>query len=259
MKRLIFILLIPVFCLGLSNNLSNQNVARIGIVSGAAGSSLLTNLNGYWILNQASGSRTDSTANATTLTDNNTVTTNTGHVSTPAAQFTAANSEYLSAVANSAINTGDISFTLTCWVYFDDVSASTSRPLLQKGWDDAYGEYILLIPSGTGKPKFQIANGAATVENLGTSVFTTGTWYFIACGYDATLDELWISTNNGTVETASYSGGNTTTTGTFKIGAGIGQFQDGRVQEVGFWKNRRLSSGDLTLLWNGGAGITHPF
>ena len=59
----------------------------------ASGSSLLTGLSDYWKLNEVSGTRADSTANAQTLTDNNTVTSNPGHVSTPAAQFTAANSE----------------------------------------------------------------------------------------------------------------------------------------------------------------------
>ena len=33
---------------------------------------------------------------------------------------------------------------------------------------------------------------------------------------------------------------------------------DGSVDELGLW-NRVLTSGEMTNLWNGGAGLTYPF
>lgn len=221
----------------------------------ASANSLLTNLNSYWVLNETSGTRADSVGGMT-LTDNNSVLSSTGHVSTPAALFASVSSQYLSHTANAILNTGDIDFTVAAWVYFTTVGVH--RPIVQKGWDDAYGEYILYYNDGTAKPKFEMANGAANVENSSAAVMSILTWYFVVAGYDAAADQLFVSTNAGTQDTASYSGGNTTVTGNFKIGAGVGQFQNGMIQEVGFWK-RRLSLAEITTLYNANAGKTYPF
>ncbi len=251
MKRfLLIVLALSVFCLPMEARRRWIPKAPSG------GSTLLTNIFGYWKLNEVSGTRADSTANATTLTDNNATLSNTGHVSTPAAFFVTATSQSLSHAAATAINTGDIDFSLTCWVYLDAINVN--QPIVQKGWDDAYGEYIIYIASGTNKPKFQIANGAGTVENTGTTAFTTGTWYFVCATYNAATDTMSVSTNGGTPDTATYAGGNTTVTGNFKIGTGVGAFYGGRIQEVGFWK-KVLSPTEIATLYASGAGLTYPF
>ncbi len=239
---------------------NNRTVNRIvnrtpGIIP--PGSSLLTDLYAYWKLDETSGTRVDSTANAQDLTSNNNVTSNPGIILN-GAQITAASSNFLSHPDSNVLSTGDIDFTICTWVNINVLGFGSNRPIMQKGWDDAYGEYVLYYSDGIAKPVLFIANGAASVSNNSTSLFTPDTWYFIVAGYDATNDQLFISTNNGTVDTASYAGGNTQTTGNFKIGTAFGAFMQGVIDETGFWK-RLLTPTEITTLYNAGAGLSYPF
>ena len=79
---------------------------------------LPTNLIAYWKLDEASGTRNDSKG-ANHLTDNNTVTQAVGKVGN-AAQFTLANSEYLSIADNADLSAGDI-------LEFNDTKASSVK------------------------------------------------------------------------------------------------------------------------------------
>src|SRR5690242_13052659 len=86
--------------------------------AGRGGSGSLANgLVAFWDLGEASGQRNDSHTNLLHLTDNNTVTSAAGLVGT-AAQFTAANTEYLSRVSESLLQTAggpNNSFTVAGW------------------------------------------------------------------------------------------------------------------------------------------------
>ena len=87
------------------------------------GGSLSVSLIGFWELEEASGTRNDSHANALHLTDNATVTSNTGKVGT-AGQFTSANSEYLSRANDALLQTGHIAYTFALWFYADSHAAN---------------------------------------------------------------------------------------------------------------------------------------
>src|SRR5574341_2164717 len=84
------------------------------------------NLISFWELEEASGTRLDATASDNDLTDNNTVTQATGKVGN-AAQFTRANTEYLSIAHNTSIACGDIDQTRCAWVYLDSKPAADSN------------------------------------------------------------------------------------------------------------------------------------
>lgn len=214
---------------------------------------LTDNIVAYWKLDEVSGNRADS-AGSNTLTDNNTVASISGKIGL-AAEFVKANTEYLSCADNAALSTGDIDFSMACWCQFDDKVAS--HVMSQKGWDDAYGEWLFLYDSGNDRFEFLIANAAASVAANTFGVPSIATWYYVAAGYNATLNELWISVNAGTPNTASYSGGNTSTPGTFKMGLAFGTYYDGRIDEHGIWK--RDIRADVAALYNSGAGLTYPF
>src|SRR3990167_8248201 len=82
-----------------------------------ANCTLPTSLMAYFKLDEASGTRVDSKS-TNDLTDNNTVTQAVGKVAN-AAQFTSANSEYLSIGDTLDLSTGDIDFTISGWMYPD--------------------------------------------------------------------------------------------------------------------------------------------
>src|SRR3990167_3553209 len=214
---------------------------------------LKDNLTAYWKLEEASGSRADSFG-ANTLTDNNTVTQAVGKIGN-AAQFTAANSENLSITDNTALSTGDISFSFATWVYLD--SENADRPIVYKGGAGFSYEYALKYQNSSDRFFLQVSDGSAnealvTANNFG--VVTTGTWYWIFCYHNATTNEVGISVNNGIADTASYSLGLTDTAETFFLGRLGTAYMDGRIDDFAFWK-RIPSASELTQIYNSGNGL----
>lgn len=221
---------------------------------------LTDNLVAYWTLDESSGNRADSVGSST-LTDNNTVLAATGKQGN-GADFERDNSEYLSCADNAAVSTGDVDVT---WAFWFNSESSGDRVLLSK-WNgstndreyiieiDATDIYFSVSASGTGT--------GAQVSSTSLANISTGTWYFVVCWHDATANTINMKVNNGTTDSASWSGGIRDGGGAFNIGAradgGGAPYFDGIIDEVGIWK-RVLTSDEMTTLYNGGTGTTYPF
>lgn len=228
---------------------------------GGAASSLLTSLVAFWKLEEASGTRNDSVG-SNHLTDNNTVTQQTGKVGN-CAQFTATNNEYLSLADNTDLSTGDIDYTFAGWVYFD--ALGTYRMLITKdNFGTSQREYVLWYNSDSSRLSWNVFDGASTqigvvlANNLGAP--STATWYFIVAWHDAASNLVGIQVNNGTADTAATSGAAGDSTAAFQIGKREADTlpHDGRIDAVGFWK-RILTADEKTTLYNSGNGLEHPF
>jgi len=213
---------------------------------------LTDNLVFYAKLDEASGNRVDEVS-ATVLTDNNTVTSNPGKLVT-SAQFTAANSEYLSKTDNAQLSSGDIDFTWTGWFYLDSLGAQ--RSVFGKSDNATVDEYRLLILA-TNVPTWYVNNTGVQASTFGAC--SASTWYFFCGQYDATNNLAKISINNGAFDTVSQTPG-IDTAHPFNIGANNGSapYMNGRVDELGFWK-RLLTAGEITQLYNAGNGLAYPF
>lgn len=226
---------------------------------------LTDNLVAYWNLQEASGSRADA-FDSQGLTDNATVTQNPGPSSIvpQAAQFTAANSEYLSHADNAALSIGDISFSVCAWVYLN--SKTTFRLIASKDSSvDGGREWLLDYDSGADRFNFAIflnGNAAGQTNRAASSLGSpsTGTWYFIVAWRDQAGGTLNIQVNNGSVDSSSDGAGSTIdTTSEFAIGRyGGGLYMDGRIAAFGLWK-RALTTDERTRLYNSGAGLMYPF
>ena len=92
-------------------------------------------LQGWWKLDEASGSAVDSHG-SNTLTQTGTVGAATGKID-GARDFSTSN--YFSIASNASLSTGDISFSLACWAKFDALGAL--RPLINKRIDGNNSEY----------------------------------------------------------------------------------------------------------------------
>jgi hypothetical protein len=118
---------------------------------------LLDNIVAFWELEEASGTRNDS-ASTNHLTDNNTVTQNTGKVGN-CAEFNGAN-EYLSIADNAALSAGDTDFSFNVWVN-PDVLAPGNNTVLSKtlatGASDE--EYFLRYLNVVGNWHWQLQGG----------------------------------------------------------------------------------------------------
>ncbi len=225
--------------------------------SNEASFNLFKDLEGYWTLNDTSGNRTDSSVNNSTLTDTNTVTSNTGQYSN-AGQFTAANTEYLTVADNTSLSMGNIDFTVSAWVYLD--SEGANRAIITKYGGDAAAntEYVLFYGSAQDKFRFMVGNGttetAITADTFGA--VTTSTWYHVVGWHDAANDVLGISVN-GISDTVSYSGGVTDTAQPFRLGASgtASLLWNGRIDDARVYK-RVLSSDDRSKLYTNPGTIT---
>ena len=219
---------------------------------------LLTSLVEWWKMEEASGTRLGYFG-GNDLTDNATVTQAAGKVGS-AAQFTAANSEFLSRLDNAALSTGDIDFTFAGWVYLDADAQMTILSKLNGGAGDT--EYFLYYePGATDRFRWAVYDGTNSIGTVDANTFgaaALSTWYFVECWHDVTNNQVGIRINNGGADVAATSGAAGDGTGTFRMGAYHATpqvFWDGRIDEVGFWK-KLLSSQERSDLYNGGSGNT---
>jgi len=196
----------------------------------------------YWQMEEHSGTRADSWGD-NDLTDNNTVLYATGIISN-AAQFTAANSEYLSHVNNDSLDTGDIDFTASAWVYLDTMN--DAGVMLREG------EYALWYDNTLNRFAMTVIDPSYAQFTLYDSTpVVTGTWYFLAGWHNATDDELGIRVN-GTETIIPYTDGVCefpSTGNVFQIGKTSSNTIDGRIDEAAFWK-RVLTPLELSYLSN---------
>jgi hypothetical protein len=219
---------------------------------------LTDNLMAFWELEETSGTRVDSHGN-NDLTDNNTVTSNPGIVGT-AAQFTLANTEYLSIADNTDLSTGDIDYTLQAWVRLD--TKATLQVIAAKyGASGTEREYHLRYNQSTDRFYFAVNDTGGTAQPVESNNFgapSTATWYCIHVWHDSVNNQVGIAVNAGTANTDAATGGSNNSSYAFQLGYSdqLGFALDGRLDQVGFWK-RVLTSQERTELYNGGAGMTY--
>lgn len=213
-----------------------------------ATSTLNNGIVSYWKMDEASGTRIDAvTATGNDLSDNNTVTSNTGIISN-AGQFTRANSEYLSHIDNASLSVNGTDFTVAVWVYMDTEPADNA--IISK-WGAGGNEYQMYYSQALDRFRFA-TTATVTANNFGA--VTTGTWYLII-GWN-TSTAAFISVNNTTADSvvAGYPAAGTSDFLMGNIGGSF-NYWNGRLDEVGFWK-RVLTADERTELYNSGAGKT---
>jgi hypothetical protein len=224
----------------------------------------------HWPLDEASGNRADAHG-ASTLTDNNTVTSTTGKVAATCAQFTAANNEYLSAPDSAALSVGDEDFWLAGWFKFD--SFGVLRGLVGRRTGTAARDYLLFYDTNAPNAqrlKFRIYNTAGTeiVSVAHDVALATGTWYFVVCYHDSVNDTIGISVNGSAWTTAATGGAAPgDVNAQFLIGilqAATTNPHNGQAESVTLGKSPALGIASLRdeirdTLHNGGSGIAYPF
>jgi hypothetical protein len=226
---------------------------------------LIDGVTAFWKLDETSTGAGAVTRNDSVgtnhLTDNNTCLSTTGKVG-DGVQLTAANVEHLSRASNATLQTGDIDFTISAWVYLDSVGA-TRTVVAKADAGAANQEWYMRYITGTTRFEFAVqesGGSAKTVSAVALGTPSLATWYLLVAWYDSTNNTINIQGNNGTVNQTTTVNPPGTTTGTFRIGllqAGT-QPWDGRIDAVGFWK-RILTDDERTTLYRSGVGLEYPF
>lgn len=227
-------------------------------------SDLDTSLIEHWKLDETSGVRAGSVSGLD-LTDNNTVSTGdpkVGSASAHSAYFQAANLEYFSRATSSSLECGDIDFTWACWVYLTFNGQVGVNTVLYKEAQSGQRDYWLYVENATLVFAKENASGTFKAVSAGFKL-PNFKWNFVVAWHDAAADTLNIQVNGGTPVSAAMAAAGQSVgagVGSFLMGSSgaAGQYMDGVVDSVSFWK-RTLTSNERAQIYNEGNGLDYPF
>jgi len=206
---------------------------------------------GYWHLDEESGSRADVSGNSNTLSDNNNVASDTGinedGASSPlAADFEKASDMYLSIIDSSQTGldlTADISFFAWLNIESDPGSSpSEYRWMTKQGTTNNFEGYSLRYADVSGlQLEWQISNGTINEQESVAVDLETGVWKHVGVTYDASAKEVkfWVDgVQSGSTQTFTSATGANNNTAPFVLGSrsqGDIDHYDGLMQDAIIW------------------------
>ena len=232
---------------------------------------LTTNLVAYYPLTETVSTR-NSAVGSRHLTEQGTPTYDSGIVGT-ATKFVFSSSQYLYHADHNDLDlstTGSASEWSICgWAYCD--SFPNLQQIVAKGEssmaDGIQLEYGLQIGI-FGNVLAQVDYGNDYHEAKWDADLSVGEWFFVAGVLRTTGDDTGLTVFGGKASDTELAKNTTkftpaaaaSTAGILTIGSLYGNqnFMNGRIDEVGLWK-RALTDDEVSQLFNGGSGTTHPF
>jgi len=212
------------------------------------------NLQGAWLLDEGSGTRSDESDNSNDLTDNNTVLSDTGQFG-DAADFESGNGEYLSITDGSQTGldlTG--TYTMIMWLKPETVGPGNGTPIAK--WSGGTG-YMLQFD---GASLILIHDSGADASY--TITLSTGVWKHIAVVYDTAANDVeWIIDGSSVETDAGVTQDPSDHAGAFELGKQAGgDNYDGLIDEAVIF-TRTLTTTEITDLKDNGiasfmAGVT---
>ena len=197
---------------------------------------LRTNLRTYWKLEEASGTRADSTATGATLTSNGTPGNNTGQVGN--AVDLNGTSQYLSRAHGSDVTLADTDFTVMGWIR---PTAVGDRTVFDKYASGGGGNGFLLAIAAFYSNKLSFdayRSGVNTGTVQSPSALSINTWYHFCAMHDSVNNIMYLIIDDGTVQQVATTNVGTDSGGAFGIGARASSpslYFSGRIDEVGIW------------------------
>ena len=220
-----------------------------------SGSTLNVGLRSYWKLDETAGTRVDSepTGTAQNLGDTNSPTWTNG-IFGRAPRLIATSSQMFGHVDSTDLSVGDNSFTIAGWIFVNSLSAN--RDIVGK-WAGAGSRDFVFRVSTSGNLDFIISTNGTDTTIVSTNGIAVGRWFFVAAGYDASTDKLFISSNDGGRIEATAPSGPYDSVADFGLGSrwpGTLYF-DGLLDEFGLW-GRALTANEVLELYNSRFGKT---
>jgi large repetitive protein len=221
---------------------------------------LQTSLTAFWSLENTSW--TDDTGNGSTLTATGSPTSDSTAPAVVGNYAAFPGSAYLSRSDNTNINAGGGSFSIQAWVYTP--AALGEAAYVNKGLNGFANQEWGLGTRFTSANvwSFAVYDSTSTATRAEDTVgISTNTWTHLVGTYTSGTKGLVLYKNGSSVGTATASNALQTTAQNFNVGnggfGGGGVTSGNRIDQVGFWKNRVLSAGDVTALYNSGAGLSY--
>jgi hypothetical protein len=216
---------------------------------------VITSPDGYWQFDTASNRGKDTSGNSRDVTIH----------SDPTAPVTFSSGLIGDAMNTntSPLNNGSSSdstfnipanFTMQVWAKFDTLSGE--QVLLEKFTSASGPGWTLYKRSGDNGIDFY-ASGSGSASSAGGIVSTTGAWHQFIARRTTNLLEIFYDGNLTPVATTTLAAGALSSSGNdFRINSRVGLATPvmGALDEVAVW-NSSLSNGDITTLYNSGAGV----
>ena len=219
---------------------------------GGASNGLLTGLESYWKLDEASGTLADS--HGSNDGTNNGASYGATGIINDALDFERTDSDYVYCGQFTGLGSSDR--TISAWLNIESLPSSTMRVLHLASSTTAGG-----APAGSlyinSSDQYE-----ASVAGTGDGIVTggsasTGTWvHLLATITSGETIEFFV---NGSSQGSTTASGTSPSDPYLYIGGynpTIGQHFDGIIDEVGIW-SRELSSADITALYNSGSGLAY--
>jgi hypothetical protein len=228
-------------------------------------STLLNGLIAYWKMDETSGTNFTDTIGSVVGAGTSVASNATGILG-KAAQFSTTGGRIMlpSAILNGTV-TG--SFTSSAWIKFDSTSATLGRQQVIYDFFNASGSSRIYLTQDTDNYFYFwfLPSSPTYNEYAHTDAITTVTgWTHVVCVASGIGNPLKIYVNGTSVETYGYTLTANAENCNYPGGDALGNLgndtvaMNGLLDEIGFW-NRALTSGEITSLYNSGAGRTHPF
>lgn len=205
----------------------------------------------WWKMNELSGNRADSSGNAHTLTDNNTVLASGGYVEGVSADFEASATEFFTHGDHADWDIGSGNFTVSQWVKFEAVGVTYALIGQWSNVSNQQGWFVQM--ANTNVIQFIWTNDGSTTEFVNASFTPVAeTWYHIVVKRDGNdlriyVDGTYLGGGSMAGETVHNSSGNFIVGATVSGGIGV-QYMDGEMCDVAFWKGYALTDAEIKSL-----------
>lgn len=234
-----------------------------GYTSGGESDNATTSQKGRWLgavfgshLDEASSNRT-TFLSGLTLTDHNTVGSTTGVLGN-AAQFVAANNEYLSVADNAALSIGGGDFTIAIWARRTSGGSSYQTVMGKDGFPSPREWALYFKFADTEEFRLILFNsGDGSVGEVSSAALSLSTWY--RCVVTRAGSDLKMYINGGTPTTATVTGTpRSSSSADFTVAApsSAGGY-NGDADEPLIIK-RAWSAAEIAEDYNSGAGVEYP-
>lgn len=194
----------------------------------------------------------NTTVSDSTGTDDATASTNTSNLSVAGIisngfEFDSASSETVTVTDSADIDFGTGDFCINCWY------KSVGNEVLWSNQDGSpyAGMNIEINASGV---YVRLSSGSGT--QISANDYRTSSWKMCTLQRDGTDVELYI---DGSFINSITSSANVTSSTDFTFSRiGWAGYYDASIDELGIW-SRKLTSTEISDLWNSGNGLTYPF
>lgn len=221
-----------------------------------------TNLSAWWELNESgAATRLDSTANANNLAPTGSPPAVAGVIGN--ALSLDGSTQRLTDTNTSQLEPGGGAMTIACWVKTSSNNCVILGKLDTPSFQDAsYG----LALWASAHPTFDCQNGTGGNNSSGNGwvtaneVVNDGAWHLIVAGRAAGNGGCWISVDAGPKKTSPTTANMTAWGWPFTMGCDsrtLSPAFSGAIDLASVWMGRELTGGEITWLYNNGAGHTY--